>query len=97
MFKILDVDKDSFTQLVSGHANGVDKIGEKWARLNGIDVISFPANWYTLGRSAGVKRNIEMGNYADSLIAIWDGKSRGTNHMIDYMTKLGKPVRVVQV
>ena len=33
-----------------------------------------------------------MGNYADVLIAFWDGSSRGTKHMIDYMKSLNKQV-----
>ena len=27
--------------------------------------------------------NKQMADYADALVAIWDGKSRGTKHMID--------------
>ena len=35
------------------------------------------------GKSAGYKRNQEMANVSTHLIAFWDGKSRGTKHMID--------------
>lgn len=46
---------------------------------------------------AGLQRNEEMGNYADALVAIWDGESTGTLHMINYMKKLGKKVYVYRV
>ena len=39
-------------------------------------------------------RNHEMVEYADALVAVWDGKSRGTQHMILNMQKTGKPVYV---
>lgn len=41
-------------------------------------------------------RNHAMGNTATHLIAFWDNKSRGTKDMVNYMTKLGKPVKVFE-
>tara|TARA_R110001583_G_scaffold38377_1_gene124062 strand:+ start:4298 stop:4456 length:159 start_codon:yes stop_codon:yes gene_type:complete len=32
---------------------------------------------------AGPKRNEQMANYSDTLVAFWDGKSAGTKHMIE--------------
>jgi hypothetical protein len=49
---------------------------------------------YQYNKLAGFVRNEQMGNYANILIAIWDGKSKGTEHMITYMKKLNKPVFV---
>ena len=42
-----------------------------------------------------VRRNKLMAKSADSLIAFWDGKSRGTMQMIDYATEKGLRVEVV--
>lgn len=87
-------------ELVCGMANGPDLIARTWAisERQGDDeeikVTEFPADWDKHGKKAGIIRNEEMGNYADALIAFWDGKSRGTKHMIDYMLKLGKEVHV---
>lgn len=78
----------NITQVVSGVANGVDKLGERWARENGIAVKRFPANWRELGRGAGLSRNVEMGKYADALVAVWDGDSTGTLHMIKVARRL---------
>jgi len=70
------------TEVVCGEApRGVDQLGKTWARRNNIPVASFPADWNTHGKKAGVLRNIEMGNYADGLIAVTNG-SRGTEHII---------------
>lgn len=70
-------------EVVCGCARGVDTIGEQWANENGIPVARFPADWDRNGRQAGPIRNLQMAKYADALIAIWDGKSRGTKNMLD--------------
>lgn len=82
------------TEVVSGTARGVDQLGETWATMAGKKIAKFPADWDTHGKSAGYKRNQQMAEYADALIAIWDGESRGTKHMIDIMKKTGKPTYV---
>lgn len=86
------------TEVVSGKAPGIDTLGEDWAASKGIPVQPFPADWFPYGafnKFAGRQRNIEMSEYADALIAIWDGKSDGTKHMIESMRRLGKPVSVL--
>lgn len=64
-------------------------MGEAWARENGISYIRFPADWDKYGRSAGMIRNREMAKYAEALIAIWDGRSRGTSNMMSTAAVLG--------
>lgn len=91
-----DFDRWEITEVVSGHSGNVDLAGEEWAQKNGLPVKLFPANW-NLGRSAGPARNRQMAAYADSLFAIWDGKSRGTKNMIENMDRLCKPVFVYRV
>lgn len=70
------------TEVVSGGASGVDTLGEQWASQYGFPVRRFPADWKRHGNAAGPIRNGEMAAYADALVAIWDGKSRGTFNMI---------------
>ena len=81
--------------LISGMAKGADLMAYNYALQNQVEVASFPANWNEHGKAAGHIRNREMGDFADGLLAFWDGKSRGTQGMIQYMRKLEKPVRVV--
>jgi len=90
------VSESGFTidTVVSGGARGVDRLGERWSKVNGTKLSVFPADWAKYGNAAGPIRNRQMGDYADALIAVWDGKSSGTKDMIDYMKKLGKPVYV---
>ena len=83
-------------QIVSGTANGADKLGEKYAREKGYSIKQFPADWDKFGKSAGYKRNKEMADYADSIIAFWDGKSKGTKHMIDLAEKSNLKIRIVK-
>ena len=82
-------------EVVSGCAEGADKLGERYARDSGLVLTKFPADWDTHGKSAGYRRNIQMAEYADALIAFWDGKSKGTEHMIDLARKHGLQVKVV--
>lgn len=82
------------TEVVSGRAKGIDKLGEQWARKHNIPVKFFPAKWER-GLSAGYHRNLEMAEYADALLAIWDGKSKGTGHMIDIAKFKGLQTEVV--
>lgn len=81
-------------EVVCGEAKGADREGKNWAIKNGIQVTSFPADWEFYGKRAGVVRNAQMGGYATHLLAVWDGKSPGTKHMIDYAVKKGLEVYV---
>ncbi len=82
------------TEVVSGNAPGVDRLGERWALDNNVTVRPFPAKWGEYGNAAGPIRNIAMAHYADALVAVWDGRSKGTKHMIETMQQLGKVVHV---
>lgn len=83
-------------EIVSGLAKGADTLGCKYAEEAGYPIRGFAAEWGKFGRSAGPIRNKLMAKNADALIAFWDGKSRGTMHMIDYAKEMGLKVRVVQ-
>ena len=43
---------------------------------------------------AGFERNAYMAERIDALLAIWDGRSKGTKHMIDYCRKRGLDVTI---
>ena len=70
------------TEIVSGTAIGVDKLGEKYGLENNIQIKQFPANWDKYGKSAGYIRNKDMADYADDCIVFYNGISNGSNHMI---------------
>jgi hypothetical protein len=82
-------------EIVSGTARGADKLGEHYASLKGHSIAKFPADWDKHGKAAGYLRNKDMADYADCLIAFWDGSSRGTKHMIDLAKEKGLSVHIV--
>jgi len=84
-------------EIVSGLAKGPDLFGKWYGEYREIPVKEFPADWENLGRGAGFRRNELMAEYADELIAFWDGKSKGTRHMIGCMLGQGKPFQVILV
>ena len=98
---VLDaVEKAGFdiTEVVSGTARGVDRLGERFAEDTGVALARFPADWNgPHKKAAGHIRNRKMAEYADALIAIWDGKSSGTSNMINEARKLGLQVYVHSV
>lgn len=78
------------TEVVCGKAPGIDTVGETWAKAHKIPVKDFPADWNRFGRAAGPKRNAQMAEYSEALIAIWDQKSHGTRNIINIMDGLNK-------
>ena len=89
-------------RIVSGTARGADRLGEQYAEVAGYEVSRFYPDWNGLGKRAGYVRNAEMAKYAIAdenygvLIAFWDGKSKGTKHMIDLAEKNSLEVHVVR-
>lgn len=83
------------TRVLSGMARGVDTLAIRYAEENRLPLDAFPAQWGKWGRSAGYRRNVEMAQNADALIAIWDGQSPGTKHMIDVAKARGLRIFVV--
>ena len=84
------------TEVVSGGARGADRMGERWADEYMIPIKLFPADWKTYPKAAGPIRNKQMAEYADALVAFWDGKSRGTKNMIEIATNKGLRVKVFE-
>jgi hypothetical protein len=83
--------------IVSGSCKtGVDQLGEQYAEKHEIKLIKFPADWGFYQNRAGYIRNILMAENADGLIAIWDGVSRGTAHMIRIAKTKGLQVFIEQ-
>lgn len=85
------------TEIVCGMAKGVDLAGKRYAQKLGIPVKEFPARWELYGKQAGFLRNAEMADYADELLAFWDGQSRGTRDMINRMLMRKKPFQVILI
>ena len=103
LYKALQASEFEVTEVVSGGAKGIDAMGEKWAKLHEVPIKRFNAQWTNLSHKdakikkrndgteydllAGFRRNQAMADYADALLAIWDGKSGGTQDMINKAIK----------
>ena len=85
---------ENTTEIVSGGARGVDTSAREYALSHGIKLTEFLPEYTRFGRSAPLKRNITIIEYADIVLAFWDGKSRGTKFVIDNCRRLGVEVRV---
>lgn len=85
----------NITEVVSGTARGADSLGERFAGEFKIPVKRFPADWNNYGRQAGYLRNVQMAKYATACIVFWDGKSKGTQHMINIAKRYGLKLKIV--
>ncbi len=63
---------------------------EKYLPDNVTEIVSGGAN----GRGTPLKRNLQIIDYSDLVIAFWDGTSRGTKYVIDNCKRIGKPIKI---
>ena len=80
-------------EIWTGDARGVDAIAARHARLRGIALRTWPADWAQLGRAAGVLRSREMIDAAPPsaivlAFARWPlSASRGTAATVEFATR----------
>ena len=82
-------------EIVSGGARGVDSCAAEYAKRKGLKLTEFLPDYERYGRAAPIVRNRKIVDYADKIIAFWDGRSRGTLSVIRYAEKIGKPCEVI--
>jgi hypothetical protein len=93
VFSCIERSGFAISEVVSGGADGVDKIGEIFAQRAGLPCTQFIPNW-RIGKKAGYLRNERMGKYGEAAVIVWDGESRGTKSMIGFMEKFKKPYKL---
>lgn len=102
IFKFLSQANVPIPVILSGGAVGVDSLALDYAKEHGYDYILFEP-YHLLDRRAEFKpdfffaRNRQIVKNADCVLAIWDTKSKGTEHTIKYAQSLNKPVTVIKV
>lgn len=94
-FLLLAEELNRSIAIVSGAARGADTLAMQLAKEFDLELYLAPADWDAHGKAAGYIRNRFMAENSDGLLAYWDGKSRGTKHMIETMQNMKKPVRVI--
>ena len=82
-------------EIVSGGAVGIDSCAAEYAKKNGLKLTVFLPQYERYGRAAPIVRNKTIVDYADKIVAFWDGKSKGTLSVIKYAKKIGKLCEVV--
>ena len=93
-YELLAKTLDDFTidMIVSGGAKGADTLAERYALLHDIEILIFKPDYKLYSRGAPLKRNFQIVDASDIVLAFWDGKSRGTKHAIDYALSQNKQV-----
>lgn len=86
---------DNVTEIISGGAKGVDTSAREYAIARGLPLREFLPEYSRYGKSAPLKRNLQIISQADLVLAFWDGTSRGTRFVIDHCRKMGVPVQVL--
>jgi predicted Rossmann fold nucleotide-binding protein DprA/Smf involved in DNA uptake len=84
------------TEIVSGGAKGVDQCAAAYAKLYKLKLTEFLPEYEKYGKAAPLVRNRQIAEYADKILAFWDGKSKGTLFVIRYCQKIGKPCWVIR-
>ncbi len=82
-------------EIVSGGACGVDACAAAYARKHHMKLTEFLPDYKCYGRAAPIVRNKQIVDYADRIIAFWDGASKGTLSVINYAKKVNKPCQVI--
>lgn len=87
---------DSRCRIVSGGAEGADKLSEQLGVTLDIPLLIHPAQWSLYGRSAGYRRNELIVNDADVLLAFYgpEGETKGTAHSVSLARARGIPVHI---
>ena len=82
------------TEIVTGGAKGIDSCAMNYALTHHIKLTTFLPDYRRFGRGAPLKRNLEIINYADFLLAFWDGSSKGTRFVIEECGRRNLPIGV---
>ncbi len=85
------------TKIVSGGAQGADRLAERYAKEHNIPMEVIYPDWLGAGKSAGVLRNMQIVDAAEFVLVFWNGMSKGSEFTVDYATKIKKSLRVVSV
>ena len=72
----------------------MDSVADSWAKANNLETIIYKPNYKVYGKRAPLVRDEEMVEFADIVIAFWDGKSKGTLYTVNYAKKIGRKVIV---
>jgi hypothetical protein len=85
------------TTIVSGAAEGTDKMAARYALEYNIKLLEFPPDFENFGTEANHIRDRRIVENCDFIIAFWDGKCEGTKYTLDYAKEKGIDVSIINV
>ena len=96
-FDISDYIPDNTDMIITGGANGIDRIAEEYADRHGLSKLILRPKYKIYGRGAPLIRNKEMADLADEILIIWDGRSNGSKFTLEYCKSIGKSVTLINL
>jgi hypothetical protein len=104
--------EENISLLITGCAKGADSLAINYAKENNISILKKEAKWNDLSHEdaiikthtdgkkydakAGIRRNTEIIEEADKVIAFWDGTSKGTLDSLNKAKRLKKQIKIVK-
>lgn len=75
--------KNEVDAIITGDASGADELAQKYALDHNLSVETYPND------------KLAIVNRCDAVIAFWDGRSTGTQDMLNLAKKMNKPLEVI--
>lgn len=88
---------NSFSEITSGGAYGIDALAEDIARKMGVKFTCFLPNYSLYGKAAPIIRNNKIINHVDYVLAFWNGYSTGTKFVINQCLARNKPIKIINI
>lgn len=85
------------SEIVSGGADGVDMLAEKYARENNLHLTVFKPEYDKYGRSAAIIRNSKIVEYSDIVFVFWDMHSKGSASTLAKCIETQKPFKIFRI
>ncbi|MFI3165150.1 MAG: hypothetical protein R3Y45_02625 [Bacillota bacterium] len=82
-YNLVDKIVCNVSEIITGGACGIDEVAKKYAVDNNIPLVEFLPEYNKYRRNAPLIRNSRIVDYADKVLIIWDGKSKGTQYVIN--------------
>jgi predicted Rossmann fold nucleotide-binding protein DprA/Smf involved in DNA uptake len=93
------IDQGAISCIISGGADGTDKLSERFAEKYNVKKEIFLPNFSSKLYKAQpyLERNKKIVSESDCIIAFWDGKSKGTKHTLKEAKKQQKKVFLILI
>ena len=88
------IDTEYVSTIFTGGAVGIDRRVRDFAAKKGIQITEILPEYDLYGKRAPLVRNELIVRLSDMVYVFWDGKSKGTEYVINFCKENKKPCRV---